>query len=101
MPASTMRPTPRHRSPARSAAISRKIPAACIASNTMTTNNVLGCELVLMTGEIIRLGGKHLDSGGYDLMGIVTGSEGLLGLVTEITVRILKKPQTARAALLG
>src|SRR5579884_3483484 len=53
----------------------------------MTTNNVLGCELVLMTGEIIRLGGKHLDSGGYDLMGIVTGSEGLLGLVTEITVR--------------
>src|SRR5579883_2982829 len=67
----------------------------------MTTNNVLGCELVLMTGEIIRLGGKHLDSGGYDLMGIVTGSEGLLGLVTEITVRILKKPQTARAALLG
>src|SRR5579871_3593360 len=46
----------------------------------MTTNNVLGCELVLMTGEIIRLGGKHLDSGGYDLMGIVTGSEGLFGL---------------------
>src|SRR5579883_3516263 len=67
----------------------------------MTTNNVLGCELVLMTGEIIRLGGKHLDSGGYDLMGVVTGSEGLLGVVTEVTVRILKKPQTARAALLG
>src|SRR5579871_3768091 len=67
----------------------------------MTTNNVLGCEIVLITGEIVRLGGKHLDSGGYDLMGIVTGSEGLLGLVTEITVRILKKPQTARAALLG
>jgi len=67
----------------------------------MTTNNVLGCELVLMTGEILRLGGKHLDSGGYDLMGIVTGSEGLLGVVTEVTVRILKKPQTARAALIG
>src|SRR5271169_2220771 len=67
----------------------------------MTTNNVLGCELVLMTGEILRLGGKHLDSGGYDLLGIVTGSEGLLGVVTEVTVRILKKPQCARAALIG
>src|SRR6201994_2550364 len=67
----------------------------------MTANNLLGCELVLMTGEIIRLGGKHLDSGGYDLMGIVTGSEGLLGVVTEITVAILKKPHTARAALIG
>jgi glycolate oxidase len=67
----------------------------------MTTNNVLGCEMVLMSGEIIRLGGKHLDAGGYDLMGIVTGSEGLLGVVTEITVRILKKPETARAVLIG
>jgi glycolate oxidase len=67
----------------------------------MTTNNVLGCEMVLMTGEIIRLGGKHLDADGYDLMGIVTGSEGLLGVVTEITVRILKKPETARAMLIG
>jgi glycolate oxidase len=67
----------------------------------MTTNNVLGCELVLMTGEIVRLGGKHLDSGGYDLIGIVTGSEGLLCVVTEVTVRILKKPQVARVALIG
>jgi glycolate oxidase len=67
----------------------------------MTTNNVLGCEIVLMTGEVLRLGGKHLDAGGYDLLGIITGSEGLLGVVTEITVRILKKPETARAVLLG
>jgi glycolate oxidase len=67
----------------------------------VTTNNVLGCEIVLMTGEIVRLGGKHLDSGGYDLLGIVTGSEGLLGVVTEVTVRILKKPETARAVLVG
>jgi glycolate oxidase len=67
----------------------------------VTTNNLLGCELVLMTGEVIRLGGKHLDAGGYDLLGIVTGSEGLLGVVTEITVRILKKPETARAVLVG
>jgi len=67
----------------------------------MTTNNVLGCEMVLMTGEVIRLGGRHLDAGGYDLLGIVTGSEGLLGVVTEITVRILKKPEVARAVLVG
>ena len=67
----------------------------------MTTNNVLGCEIVLMTGDVLRLGGKHLDASGYDLLGIVIGSEGLLGVVTEVTVRILKKPQTARAALLG
>ncbi len=67
----------------------------------VTTNNVLGCELVLMTGEIVRLGGKHLDSGGYDLLGIITGSEGLLGVVTEVTVRILRKPESARAMLVG
>jgi glycolate oxidase len=67
----------------------------------VTTNNVLGCELVLMTGEILQLGGKHLDAAGYDLLGIVTGSEGLLGVVTEVTVRLLKRPQSARAALIG
>jgi glycolate oxidase len=67
----------------------------------MTTNNILGLEMVLMTGEVLRLGGKHLDPGGYDLIGIVTGSEGLLGVVTEVTVRILKKPETARAVLVG
>jgi glycolate oxidase len=50
---------------------------------------------------VIRLGGKHLDADGYDLLGVVTGSEGLLGVVTEITVRILKKPETARAVLVG
>ena len=55
----------------------------------MTTNNVLGCEIVLITGEVIRIGGKHLDAGGYDLLGLINGSEGLLGVITEITVRIL------------
>src|SRR5690242_624459 len=67
----------------------------------MTTNNILGLEMVLMSGEIVRLGGKHLDAGGYDLLGIITGSEGLLGVVTEITVRLLKKPECARAVLVG
>ncbi len=67
----------------------------------MTTNNVLGCEIVLMDGEVLRIGGRHLDAPGYDLLGIITGSEGLLGVVTEITVRILKKPEIARAVLVG
>ena len=67
----------------------------------LTTNNILGVEMVLPDGEIIRLGGKHLDAEGYDLLGIVTGSEGLLGIVTEVTVRILPKPTTARALLIG
>jgi glycolate oxidase len=67
----------------------------------LTTNNLLGCEMVLIDGAIARIGGKHLDSGGYDLLGVVTGSEGLLGVLTEITVRILKKPEHARAALVG
>lgn len=67
----------------------------------LTTNNVLGIEMVLMSGEILRLGGKHLDAGGYDLLGIMIGSEGLLGIVTEVTVRLLRRPATARAVLVG
>src|SRR6476661_45553 len=67
----------------------------------LTTNNLLGLEMVLMDGEVVRLGGKHFDSGGYDLLGLMTGSEGLLGVVTEVTVRLLRKPSTARALLIG
>jgi glycolate oxidase len=67
----------------------------------LTTNNLLGLEMVLMDGKVIRLGGKHLDPEGYDLLGVVTGSEGLLSVVTEVTVRILPKPTTAQAVLIG
>lgn len=67
----------------------------------LTTNNVLGLEVVLVTGEVVQIGGKHLDAEGYDLLGLMTGSEGLLGVVTKVTVRILRKPETARALLVG
>ena len=67
----------------------------------LTTNNVLGIEIVTIDGDILRIGGKHLDSGNFDILGLMTGSEGLLGVVTEVTVRILKKPATQRAMLVG
>lgn len=67
----------------------------------LTTNNLLGLEMVLMDGEVIRIGGKHMDSEGYDLLGIITGSEGLLGVITEVTVRLMPTPATARAILMG
>jgi glycolate oxidase len=67
----------------------------------LTTNNVLGVEMVLITGEVVRLGGKHLDQSGYDLLGLVIGSEGMLGVVTEVTVRLLRAPESARALLVA
>ena len=66
-----------------------------------TTNNLLGVEVVFMDGSISRLGGKTYDSEGYDLLGLITGSEGLLCVITEVTVKILKKPQSIKAALIG
>jgi len=66
-----------------------------------TTNNLLGVQVVFMDGTISRLGGKTYDSEGYDLLGLITGSEGLLCVITEVTVKILKKPQTVKAALIG
>ena len=66
-----------------------------------TTNNILGIEVVLMDGTITRVGGKVFDSPGYDLLGLITGSEGLLCVITEVTVKILKKPDTVKAILLG
>lgn len=67
----------------------------------LTTNNVLGVELVTIDGEIVRLGGKHFDSAGYDLLGVIVGSEGMLGVVTEVTVRVLPTPPGARALMIG
>jgi len=67
----------------------------------LTTNNLLGLEMVLMDGSVVQLGGKHLDSEFYDVMGLMTGSEGLLGVITEVWVRILRNPQTARGLLMG
>lgn len=66
-----------------------------------TTNNLLGVEVVFMDGTISRIGGKTFDSEGYDLLGLISGSEGLLCVITEVTVKILKKPQAIKAALIG
>ncbi len=66
-----------------------------------TTNNILGVEVVFMDGTVSRLGGKTYDSEGYDLLGLITGSEGLLCVITEVTVKILKQPQTVKAILVG
>jgi glycolate oxidase len=67
----------------------------------LTTNNVIGVELVTIEGETVRLGGKHFDAAGFDLLGVVVGSEGMLGVVTEATVRLLPTPPGARALLIG
>jgi glycolate dehydrogenase FAD-linked subunit len=67
----------------------------------VTTNNVLGLKMVLMDGEVIEIGGTHLDAPGYDLLGLIIGSEGQLGIATEATVRILRTAEGARPMLLG
>jgi glycolate oxidase len=66
-----------------------------------TTNNLLGVEVVFMDGTVSKLGGKSFDSEGYDFLGLITGSEGLLCVITEVTVKILKKPQATKVALIG
>ena len=65
----------------------------------VTANNLLGVTFVTIEGEVIEIGGTHLDAAGYDWLGLITGSEGQLGLVTEVTVRILRSPEGARAML--
>ena len=67
----------------------------------VTTNNVLKVKLVLMNGEVAELGGDYLDPQGYDLLGLAVGSEGQFGIVTEVTVRILRQPEGVRPMLIG
>ena len=67
----------------------------------VTTNNLMGVTMVMMDGEIVEIGGAHLDAGGLDLLGLICGSEGQLGVVTEATLRILHKPEGARPVLMG
>ena len=67
----------------------------------VTTNNLLGVTMVLMDGTVVEIGGAHLDNAGYDLLGLICGSEGQLGVVTEATLRILRKPEGARPVLIG
>ena len=67
----------------------------------VTTNNVLGVRMVLADGTVVDIGGDHLDPAGYDLLGLVVGSEGQLGIVTEATVRILRAAEGARPMLMG
>jgi len=67
----------------------------------VTTNNLLGVTLVLMDGTVVEIGGGHLDAGGLDLLGVICGSEGQLGVVTEASLRILRKPEGARPVLIG
>ena len=67
----------------------------------VTTNNLMGVTMVMMDGEIVEFGGGYLDAGGLDLLGLICGSEGQLGVVTEATLRILPKPEGARPVLMG
>ncbi|MDD9921208.1 MAG: FAD-binding protein [Boseongicola sp.] len=67
----------------------------------VTTNNLLGVTMVMMDGEVVEIGGAHMDAGGYDWLGLICGSEGQLGVVTEATLRILPKPEGARPVLIG
>ena len=67
----------------------------------VTTNNLLGVTMVLMDGTVVEIGGAHLDAPGLDLLGVVCGSEGQLGVVTEATLRILRKPEGARPVLIA
>ncbi len=67
----------------------------------VTTNNLLGVTMVMMDGAVVEIGGAHMDAGGLDLLGVICGSEGQLGVVTEATLRILPKPEGARPVLIG
>ena len=67
----------------------------------VTTNNLLGATVVLMDGTVTEIGGAHLDAPGLDLLGVICGSEGQLGVVTEAVLRILPAPEGARPVLMA
>ena len=67
----------------------------------VTTNNLLGVVMVQMDGTVVEVGGPWMEAGGLDLLGVICGSEGQLGVVTEATLRILPKPEGARPVLVG
>ena len=67
----------------------------------LTVHNILELEIVTAEGEITRIGNQSLDAPGYDLLALLTGSEGLLGIVTEVTVRLLPTPELARVVMAG
>ena len=67
----------------------------------ITTNNVLGLRIVLMNGEMLDIGGPSLDAPGYDFLALIVGSEGQFGVVTEVTVRLIKAAEGSRPMLLG
>jgi glycolate oxidase len=66
-----------------------------------TTNHVTGAEVVLPDGEVVHLGGKAVDHPGYDLLGAFVGSEGTLGIATEVTLRLVRKPEAVETLLAG
>ena len=67
----------------------------------VTTNHILGVTFVTMEGEVVEIGGEAFDLPGYDLLGLIVGAEGQLGVVTEVTVRLMDKPEAARPLLAG
>jgi len=67
----------------------------------VTTNNLMGVTMVLMDGKVVKIGGTYLDAAGLDLLGVICGSEGQLGVVTEAVLKIVPKPEGARPMLIG
>jgi len=65
----------------------------------LTVHNILAAKLITVTGELIEIGAGSLDSAGYDLLALITGSEGMLGVIVEVTLKLLSKPLTNKVLL--